>query len=237
MNINWYYITLFIYFAAIGIAVIASFAAYKTEYVIEKETGQIRCKGKINKAWMSVSFLVLWGLLALADCGTDYPVYKDLFENAKDLQYTIGYHQIEIGFALINYFLRTITDSFILYNIIISFAFVFLIYRTLYKLKESVHLGWAVLAFASMSYLQFMNLKRIYLAAAIIFWAIPYLTEKKYMKYFICVILASLLHTSAIVMIVIPFIQLVIERRFKRWHLVLLSLMVLIIVYLFRYQI
>ena len=233
---NKYYITLFLYFAVISGAVIFAFLAYKRKYILGK-TGRMVLRVEIKKGWMLMSFVLLWGLLAFADCGKDYHTYKDLFDNAKDLHYTIGYHEIEIGFAFVNYYIRSITDSFIIYNIIVSFFFLFLIYETLYKLKNYIHFGWAVLAVSTMSYLQFMNLKRIYIAAAIIFWAMQFLIGKKYVKYFLSVILASLIHTSAAIMFLTPCMQLLLRIKFKRWHLIFFSLLGFFLIYEFRYQI
>lgn len=107
-------LTIVWYMSTIIIGVLFAFMSYKKR---NKEVYYI------DKKVMYISFIILWQLLAFAKCGTDNKSYKILFDNAKDLQFTLGYHQIELGFGLFNYLFRCITDNYYVYNATLAFIF------------------------------------------------------------------------------------------------------------------
>lgn len=68
-----------------------------------------------------------------------------------------------------------------------------------------------------MVYFSAFNGMRQWIASIILFWAIKYIWNDNFIKYFICVILASTIHISALIMIPVYFI--VKERPFGRKYL------------------
>lgn len=228
-------LTVYLYMAVIGITTITAFFAFRKE--MEYADGAVKESVHINKVWFCISFLCAWMLLAFSACGKDYPTYKDLFLKAGDLDYLINYHNLEVGFSVFNHCIRRLTDNAIIYFILVSFLFIFLVYLTLYKMRDHVHFGWGVFAFVTVFYLQEMNLKRIYFAAAIVFLATYYLIQKRYKTCLIFIVLATLIHTSAIVMMA-PLFFFVIkgEQIVEKEILLLMTITGIVLVYVSRYQ-
>lgn len=227
----WVYI--FVIVSAVGVA----FLSYKKGYTRIENGVTLYCQPRINKVGMVVTFLILWSLLALANCGTDTGAYNDLFLNAFDWDYCTSYHQMEVGFATLNALIRIFTTKTEVYNAVLAFLFLLFTFVALWKLKNDVHFGWAILAFATTFYLQYINLKRIYLASAIILYALTFLIRKQNLKYAIWVVVATLIHTSAVMMFAPLIIQGFFTKKYKLWHIVAMSTLLICFIYVFRNQI
>lgn len=229
--------TICLYICVILSAVIVAFMSYKKGYANADNGETINCQPRISKPGMIITFLILWLLLAFSNCGTDTPMYNDLFLNALNWNYCIGYHQIEVGFAVLNTVIRIFTKSTEVYNAIISFLFLIFTFGSLWRLKNDVHFGWAILAFTTTFYLQFMDLKRIYLAASIVLFALTFLLRKENVKYAFWILIATLIHMSAVLMFVPLLVQEYISKKCKTWKLVAISMALLVFIYIFRNQI
>ncbi len=237
-NSNWDSGTIIIYVMTILFATVTAFCSYrKSVYSFDSNTPQLVRGAKINRFGFVVTFLILWQLLACSACGKDYETYNMLFQNAFNWDYIVEYHDLEVGFACLNFFIRIFTDNVDIYNGILAFIFLFLIFSTLFKLKDRVHFGWAVLAFACIFFLQFMNLKRIYLAAAICFYGIPYILKNQKFRAILTVLIAMSIHASAVVMLIPLLIYWAVSKKFKWWQLALGTVVGILVVYVFRYQI
>ncbi len=204
-----------LYLGIIALATAIAFASYQKgeEVVFADGTRQVTRAPKIRPLGLVLTFLTLFPLLAFSTAGMDHETYNLLFESAKDWDFCVNYHQMEIGFSLINLVLRCVTSDVVLYNCILAFAFLALVLSTFYRLRDKIHFGWGVMAFTCIFYLQYLNLKRIYLAAAILFAAIPWLLNKEYAKYVLAVFGTTLLHTSAIVMFVPLLIGITVGKK------------------------
>ncbi len=230
--------TALLYVTTVASASVVAFFSYKKENEATDRYGNLVIqKASISSFGMCISFFILWQLLAFSTCGTDTQTYNDLFVNAKDFSYTIGYHQIEKGFALLNFAIRLVTDNEILYNCVIAFIFLLLVFKTLYKFREKIHFGWGILVFATTFYLQYMNLKRIYLAVAICFYAVSFMYERMYIKATIIIIIAMMIHTSAIIMFVPLLIDVFLSKAIKWRDLFFCAGTVLLLCFALRNQI
>ena len=158
-----------------------------------------------------VSFAILWFVLAFANCGTDYAAYENCFINSLNPTYWAN-KRIESGYVILNFIIRFFTDDFEVYHAIWAFVLLFLVYSTIFKYREYVHPGLAIFAYANIFYIQSLDLMRIYLAAALVFWGYRFLEEKKYIKYGVVIIIAMTIHTSAIVCF-LPLILLIFIRH------------------------
>ncbi len=237
-NSNWDNGTIILYVITILFASVTAFCSYKKSiYTSDSDTLHLVREARLSRFGFVVTFLILWQLLAFSTCGKDYESYNHLFLSALDWDYIIGHHELEIGFACLNFIIRILTDSVNVYNGILAFIFLYLIFSTLYKLKNRIHFGWAVLAFSCIFFLQFMNLKRIYLAAAICFYGIPYLLNNQKFRSLFTVLIAAAVHTSAIVMLLPLVIFWVFSKKFKWWQLTMMAVLGILVVYVFRHQI
>ena len=65
---------------------------------------------------------------------------------------------------------------------------------------------------------QQMDLKRIYLAAAIVLFGMPYVVKRQYLRAIIVIAIATSLHTSAAIMLVPVFYEMFMEKiLYRRW--------------------
>ena len=71
---------------------------------------------------------------------------------------------------------------------------------------ESISPFESLIVFLSMFYLGTLSTVRQYLAVAIVFYGFRYVKERAFLKYLICVVLATLCHNSAVITITIYFI-------------------------------
>lgn len=237
-ELNKYSSTIILYSIIVISATIAAFASYRKGVL--SRTGEniaIKKKPTISFFGAGITFIILWFPIAFANCGADYMVYNMLFDRAKDWAFCVGYHQIEIGWAAFNYILRIFTDNVDIYNAILAFVFLLIIFKAFFSLRDRIHFGWGILAFTTCVYLPFMNLKRISIAMAIIFCAIKPLLEKKYLKAISYIAIACLFHTSAIIMIIPIAINWMIGRKLKYREILFCGVLAFFAIYLFRERI
>lgn len=180
-----------------------------------------------------ISFAILWFVLAFANCGTDYAAYKNCFVNSLNPSYWAN-KRIESGYVVFNAIIRFFTADFEIYHAIWAFVLLYLVYSTIFRYREYVHPGLAVFAYANIFYIQSLNLMRIYLAAALIFWGYRFLEEKKYLKYGVIIVIAMTIHTSAIICF-LPLMLLIFIRHSGHLFLKIASMVVfLVAVYVLR---
>lgn len=123
----------------------------------------------------------------------DYSNYHDFF-----------YHKGEERFEITAHFFRIISPNFIFFLFVYSFIAITI---KLFAIKEnsSYHL-LSIITYISTSFVlhDFIQI-RVSCAIAIFLYSIKYLYNKKYFKYFLCIVLAFLFHKSALIFIVFPF--------------------------------
>ena len=199
---------------------------------VKKKEGESYSK-KSRKKFCVFSWIVLSLIEGLRDfsVGTDTIQYAATFEMEQ-----MDYY--EIGFQLIGKFVHLFSDNPIVFLLIVSLITNGLIFRAIYKNSSNV----AVSAFTYMSlyyYFNSFNAVRQYLAIGLILCAYTFLKDDKFMKYFIFVLIAALIHTTAIVgLLLFPLYQLnlkreIDKRNFVRWFGILLVFEILF-VYLFK---
>lgn len=169
----------------------------------------------LNRNKFPISFFVVPSFILLfyistfrGDFTTDYTNYSILFDiyNSYDFFdiFTAGFYQ-EIGYVFMNRVIGLFTTNqiylFAVTTIIILFGF----YHHIVKYSTNVWLS--VLMFVTVgSYYTSFNITRQILAAAIIFIGSRFLYERKFFKFLFVVILASLFHKTALIMIPFYFI-------------------------------
>ncbi len=152
--------------------------------------------------WVPLLMLLLFFSIRDFSVGTDTIVYTEKFRNSLSAHYYEFNPDIEWGYQFIEYFLLNLTDNYFWLFFACGF-FVISIYLFVIK-KFSINYIFSVFIFiTSGTYTFFFNGLRQGMAMAVCFLALPYLINKNKLKYFFLIIIASLFHTSAWVML--PF--------------------------------
>lgn len=138
---------------------------------------------------------------------SDYIKYFDYISSLSFKEVFSRSFVMEKGFVVLSKFIGCISDSPVFYMLLISFV-TLCFYFAAFK-KYSVMPWLTVLLFVSIGdYYGMFNLTRQVLAAAICFWATKYINESKLdgIKYAICIILASTIHQTALIMLPMYFL-------------------------------
>lgn len=120
---------------------------------------------------------------------------------------------VEPGFQWLMYALQQIsTDSIILF-IVCSFIIYGLIINRLWSFRTVLSFPVSISVLYMTDMFPSMNIMRQYCAIAIVFYCVQYLIDGKYLKYIIGVVVASLIHFSAIIALLYLLIC-----DFLQWH-------------------
>lgn len=144
--------------------------------------------------------------------GTDYYVYKNIFnflptninffDGIKILQ---NKFEIEYGFSFYISIIKKIGFNYYGFTLINSIIFYTIFYKILKRYDYNIFLILILFLYKFFFYNTFISLRQP--LAILIFWlALPYLKEKKYLKYYLFCFLALMFHRSAIIIFFIPFI-------------------------------
>ncbi|MCB5954625.1 EpsG family protein [Enterococcus sp. CWB-B31] len=155
------------------------------------------------------SFIMLFIISAYrGDFATDYRGYESLFYTYNQfgfIEVLRGDLYQEKGYIFLSRMVGEFTDNPIYLFIVVSFIILFIFYHQFQK--YSTYMWLSVLMFVTIGpfYTSF-NIMRQILAVAIIFSGSRFLYERKMIKYFLIVFLASLFHRTSLIMIVAYFI-------------------------------
>ncbi len=156
--------------------------------------------------------------------------YKHAYENS-DFTLELVLAEKDIGFGFLQMFLQKFISGdpqiLIFVTALITNT---LIVVVLYHYSRLIDISLYVYITGGL-FLVSMNGIRQVLAAAIAFVAIKYLIKGHFIKYAIIIVIASLFHQSALILI--PFFFLV---RFKAWSKVTVALLVLSVVFVIGYE-
>ena len=157
---------------------------------------------KSLKFWFVTAATVLSVILGFRgeNVGADTMQYIYSFENALDRNFWAN-STTEPGYHLLLKILRLILPNSTVFIALISILTVFFVYSTLWKNRKNINLLIAFSFYVGLYFFQALNLLRIYLAAAFVFWNFNYLIEKKYGRFAVVVLLTSLIHYSTLVML------------------------------------
>ena len=178
-------------------------------------------------------FLLLFFISTFrGDFTTDYKNYTSLFNLYNKYSFsellTAGF-QNEIGFIYTNKIIGLFTDDVIYFFAIMSF---FILFGFIHHFKKySVNIWLSVLMFVTAgSFYASFNITRHIFAVAIIFAGSTYLYQRKFFKWVLVVILATLFHKTAIIMIPFYFI-LNFRIKIRNWILIALCSAITILLF------
>lgn len=111
----------------------------------------------------------------------------------------------EYGFELITKFMAESGIHFSVYFGFLAFMQLFFIFRA-FKDERYLYPFLGVIIIFGPEYLSWMNGIRQMLAGTIFVWSIQFIQKRQFLKYIITIIIASLMHTSALILLIIYFI-------------------------------
>lgn len=199
---------------------------------------------KVNRSKQGQKiYIFLMGVMLVAvsgfrtiDIGVDTSQFCINFvriSNCTSLSDAIAITRYESGFVLFCYFLSRISND---YQILIFCSSLIITISVLdFIKKNSRDIAFSIYFYITMSFFgMYMNIMRQALAIAIFLWAYDYFyKEKKYLKFFIGVVLASTFHSTALVLLALPLISLI---KFKTKPM-LLTVGASILLFVFERQI
>lgn len=151
-----------------------------------------------------IIFAIIFG--CRHNVGVDYPAYLDSY------LYTGNREDWEFLFLMVTETMSKLGIHYAFYFTLWAFIQVFLLFYTFRKQRFLFPYIAFFLIFGSY-YLSMMNIIRQQLAACIFVYSIQYIDDKKFLKYFLSIFVASLFHKSAwLVLILYPLFQ-----RKKDW--------------------
>ena len=146
------------------------------------------------------------------EVGMDYPSYLNSYQN-QGQSYEIGVYDFEPGFSLFIKVLTSINAHFVFFFGLVAFLQIYLVFKTL---KPNYEI-YPYLVFTFMFgciWLDFGNGLRQVLALCIYIYSLTFLNKKKWLIYCLsCILLATTIHKSVILLIPIYFIL----RNKKIW--------------------
>lgn len=178
-------------------------------------------KGKISKKigvfyWTLITLLFLISAFRY-NVGQDYEHWIDVYNWILNGEPAGNY--VEIGYRYLNKLIQLVPffNAYVLFfitSIFIIYGFGYLIYKNV----EKEYWFLSVFMFiCSGIFFASLNLIRQYIAVVIIAFGIDFLKKNKYISFVIFVLLASLFHTSALIVLVfLPFYLIFRNRRFSK---------------------
>lgn len=188
-----------IYIVILAMLFMASLSRTRTQFRV----GNIRYSSSVVYALMCFILLFLFAGLR-EGVGADFYTYRDSMVAYNEGRFPVWLNY-EWGFMKLLWLLSGFTRDGQLLIIVCSFITVGLFVYVFLKCSEDVRLS-ILLFYALYFYFLSFNAIRSLLSVSIVMLAIKPLRERKLIKYMIIVAVASLFHTSAVVMIPFYFI-------------------------------
>lgn len=159
---------------------------------------------KINTKKINVYDIILLLILILVcglrdGVGTDYGLYKFYYNNIDQNS------RFEIGFRFLIELANKVGISYNTFLILISAITITLFYIAIKKYSSKP--AASIFFFVALGYYAYsFNIIRQMLAIAITLYGINYIKEKKFLKYLVLILVASLFHSTALIMIPVYFL-------------------------------
>lgn len=156
-------------------------------------------------------FLILFSSIRSYTVGTDSISYTEAYRFEYNPYYYGFNSNIEYGYQFFDYFILNFSYNYFWLFLLTSILIVPLYMVTIKKL--SINYYYSVFIYITFGiYTFFFNGLRQGIAMSICFFCFPYLVEKRWILYFVFVVIASMFHISALVML--PMYYLV-NSKFK----------------------
>lgn len=178
--------------------------------ILDLFTTKKRTKNKLSL--ILILLLTIFAVLRSVFVGTDMPMYSVDFVAISKMPFikclSTRYELLNILlFKLIGYFSVDYQSLVVVSSVLINFG----VYIFIIK-NQSNPLSATIFYFTLNYYFIFFCLMRQAFALLIVMLGFMYLKDKKIKQYIICVIIASMFHTSAIVFLVLLLLGMIVEK-------------------------
>ena len=193
--------------------------------IIQSYLGNVNVKIRnTNVSIIAVILLIVFvGFYGLRDnIGYDYSMYAaTVYGGYADEVYA---SKGEILSATLLNIAGYFYNEHIFFFLVAIIALSLIIYSTIKYTNISDSVGWSMLCFLAIpiGFINSLSIQRQFLAIAILLFAIRYLLQRNFIKYFICVVIACLFHISSIIYILLYYIT---SNKFKYKYFVLLFIL------------
>ncbi len=210
-----------IYLLTLGITFLLAYYAQTKQKVLED--GVIKKTSKHGKWAIAAicAILILLGGLRV-NVGADFGIYWTFFIRDMDKPFFDVLGTDEGAFWSIASFIGLFTKDEQVVFLVCQAIIVICIVPTLAKYSHNLSLT-VFLYLAMFDYFSSLNGVRQWVAAAIIFAALPYLKERKLIRYFLLCVFAYFFHNSAILMI--PIGLFVLTSPVSKWNVIALTVL------------
>lgn len=192
------------YLVYIGTFVIAFFFAKAAEYTNNKKF-----------VWCVIIVLSLVPGLRNETVGIDTENYINAFEQIMNGRLELAYG-MEWSFRYICYVLSFVIKDAQIYLIIFAVASTALIVFRFFEMRNWISFTGAIVIYYSMFFMISMNLTRQFVAIAIVFYATKYIQQGKNIKFLLCILVASLIHQTAIIGILYFYFNILLWGMLKK---------------------
>lgn len=169
-----------------------------------------------RKLPFAISFLIPWFFYAFTDISHDYDTYANIYEIVTWENFDKLW--VEPGYAVFNLLIKFFVKDSVTGVIIIKTIHMLLIYVAIYDYREKAHVGFAVLGYVSLMYLDAFCMIRINLAAALILYAISlYQNHNKKLLAIILTVCAVTIHYSALIFVSCFLVYILLFRNIRKY--------------------
>lgn len=171
-------------------------------YLLKKFKG-----GKIVYFNAVLLYLMIIAALRKSNIGADYPTYVNVFEHIRAF---FSFYPMEKGFLLFNYLVSMISDNYVVFSFVTETIFFLCFRKYIIENVSQDDFFWVLFIFIANPYFYIQssfNVIRQTFAIAIVLVAIKYLLEKKWIYYFILIIIAAQFHKMTYIFSLLPLIQ------------------------------
>ncbi|WP_418352010.1 EpsG family protein [Shewanella algae] len=156
----------------------------------------------IHFLYMFFSFPLLGSLAAFRyDVGVDYKEYEYVFNLVR-----FSEHKAEPFINLIVYFFSFFTNSNVPVFALLAFITVYLFLDFILKNTHSIFVSFCIFLCFGGFYLGMFNHVRQFLAVSIFLYSFKYIRNGSFFSYLVCILIASSVHYSAVLMVPMYFI-------------------------------
>jgi len=190
---------------------------------------------KISKFLSLIAILILSLFAAIRGLtvGTDINIYGyRYFHSAGYYPNIISYlnfYETEHLYFVLNYIVYSLTHNIHVLFFVFQFFIALVVYNIAYKEKENGTMWLYILSYLMLWFNSSLNILRQSLAIFVILYAFRYIEDKKYFKYIIAVLVASLFHKSALLCLIFPLLSLLSNSKRQKLYLILIVIVTLIV--------
>ena len=231
---EWDEITIYFYFAIVLFSMIIGWQIeiIKSKKVCDTTSETFKfTKMRSLRFRLYLFFLILIIILGCRhySVGIDTIVYRNTIDNAVSLKQIFADSTTEPLYKILQYMMHLLVGSGTIAVFLYSAATIFFVYKGLKRYVGNISIYVSLMAYVCIYFFPAMNMLRLYFAASIVFANMHYFLEERYKKFYIILILTSLIHYSTLAMF-IPLVMYHIYGRSKRVALIGVCIMAFVIV-------